>query len=326
MKYTKKSRNPLKSIDKQVEEKAYKHALRKYNNVTPEMFRNHKQHYINVYFQDFPAMKNRVNEVKRNRRNFAALLTVGMIAAVGTISISAYKSAREESVVVTEVTSGIERINTPEREEERKFVEETIKQEKRQNVEVNSIKRDADYKKMLEQMKDLKDDELINYNTKQIIADAYNKVNSSNPITAENLGIKVYSPDYLVVKKDKLGNIVETRMKTAIDENSGEEMAEKKNVYKYYIDGKLVAVYTEEGKRVTDSTIEKEDKFFENTVEMVRQSERLKNVYIYLSSENDKKNYQEKYVEVAFKLKDKVEKLAETENINLIENNGEQSK
>lgn len=301
MKYTNKSQKPFKSIDKQLEEKAYKYAIRTYRNITPEIFKSHKNYYIEQYFKEFPKMKIKYNRIKKERKKIALLLTLGALS-IGTIG---------------KFISHFEEVKDNERQQAIEMQVEINNQNSTKMPNIN----DTEYDSLIDYIQNIKDDEKINYNRKQIIAEAYNIANPSNQITADRLGIKKYTPQYLIVRKDKLGNIIETRMKSTIEQ--GEEIVKGvTEVYKYFIDGELVAVYDKSGTKILDSDIKNEDTFFENTIDIVYQSERLKDVYTYSNSKASIKECQEEYVESAIRLKEKSDKIGEMQKVSLKENEG----
>lgn len=299
MKYSSKNKNPFKSVNKEIEERAQRYILKKYSHVTPEIFRKNKEYYVHIYFDDFPIMKQRYNRLIQERKNIAVMLTVGTLA-VGMVACGA------NNIINASANTTIEQTMSNNKDNILLFENTGIEGDiiSSQDIISNETTK-TEYKELLKEVEKLTKDSDVNYNRKQIIAEAYNSVNPSNPITVDRLDIIVSTPDYLIVKKDKLNNIVETRMKSSIDKENKEEKIEGREVYKYYIDQKLVAVYDKSGTKITDSTIQKEESFFRNTVEMVYQSERLKDVYRYQNSDKEVKISQERYVQVATKLKEK---------------------
>lgn len=282
----------FRTINEEIENRAKRHALTKYSNITPEIFRENKNHYIDEYFRDFPIMEKRFQNMKKGRRNIALMMAMGVLS-VGIMSTRAY--------------------NTISNQQKIQEVKESVYEDRIQLKKIEPIK-ESEYQKFLKEVEKLNNDASINYNRKEIIANAYNKVNPSEPITAERLGIKVYTPEFLIVKKDKLGNIVETRMKSDFNKEAGEEVVYgRSKVYQYLIDGKLVATYTSGGIKITDSRIKEEDDFFKLTIGMVTMSEKLKGAYVYQNSENDIKKYQKEYVDVAINLDYIVQKKYEQE-------------
>ncbi len=278
------------TIDEEIERRAKKHILNKYSQITPEIFKQNKKHYIDEYFRDFPIMEKRFERMKREKRNIGLMLTMGLLS-VSMLTVNVY--------------------NTVSKQQKAQEVKEAVYEDR---IELKEIEpeQEFEYDKLLKKVEKLNNDASINYNRKEIIANEYNKLNPLEPITAERLGIKVYKPGYLIVKRDKLGNIVETRMKSDFNKEAGEEVIYGRNtVYQYLIDGKLVATYTSSGTKITDSRIKEENDFFELTIGMVTMSEKLKGAYVYQNSENDIKKYQKEYVDVAMNLDYIVEKRCE---------------
>jgi len=307
MKYYNKTRKPL-GLDRQLEELAFKHMNKYYTNITREKFEANKQYYIKEYFRDCPKMEVKYNKVKGNRRTLAGIVTgimIGATVATGILTYTNNSNATTEHKQSNAIESTMERES--ETEEDKKIV----------NIKISSEKENTEYENILEEVEKLKsgtsiEPGSINYHRKQVIVEAYNKANSDNPITPERLGIIVSKPDFLIVKKDKLGNIVETRMKSTINKEQGEEQIEGREVYQYYIDKKLVAVYDKLGTKIADSRVkETDDNFWLSTVAVVDLSEKLKESYWREDPEVYLDRAKEQYAKEVINYKEKTEKSIE---------------
>ncbi len=261
-----------------------KEMRREFQKGIEEEFKKNKKVIIKEYLEKHPKIKKDYEIKKARIKKLKVMAGMGMLSVAvlgGTYTISnAYK---QEPVTI-----------------------ETQDHSYDKNIEENLEKDSYDelFEKIDSKIKENDRDEAITEFTKEKMVEAYNKEHKENPITAEQLEY-YHLNETVIANKDNFNNDISYE-RTSQTQNeklqSNQELKKIQNgLYEFKIDGKTVAVYDATGVEIKDNSIEnKED--FKDCLEIIKQSEKLQNVYKYMHNENDVKKEQKVYKETAEKL------------------------
>ena len=275
----------IKSLDKQVEDLAkkwYKKSLKpEYVGCFMLEFEEDedlRKDVIEQYLESHPNIKKQYEEKKKIWfRAKMIVATTGVVAAT-IIGGTTYTDAKQQT-------------NKNAIEQETEFEDDFVLAEQEKQEE-------NEHKKFFEDIREIsnkKDIEsyITNY-TKQIIVDKYNKEHPDNPITVDRLETLILE-ETVLKKTDRLGNHTYER----VSQNSeGKDLVKIGNIYDFRIDGKTVAVFDTNGDILPDKNVEKQDMSFKEAVELVKESEKLKDIYKYPSNDNEKDEAEQKYAKI----------------------------
>ena len=289
----------LMSLDKQVEERAQNWLIRKNPQINKEQiksyFEENKEEIIKQYLIANPKIAKEYQEKRKVlRRVGMAMATTGLVAVTiaGTYIIG--KDSK-----IDDLSDKVVRM------------EEEYIQENEEEMQENN------YEEFFEEARNIKStekrDEYITENTKKIIVEYYNKENPENPITEDMLETLVLN-EFVLQKTDRLGNSTYERVEQNImhQQTDNQKLVKIGNIYDFRINGESVAVFDSNGNVLPDKNVEKQDMTFEGTLDIVKEMEKLKEIY-----SNDKNTdyyiemQEQKYQEVAHKL------LEETKNFEI---------
>lgn len=269
------------SLDKRIEESAKNWFVRNQKKENQALaktwFEENKKEVIDEYLEKHPKTKEEYQSKKKTLLRVKLLL--GSAGLVATTLAGAYvaKNHQVEENTRTEQEVMYENIVGTEENTYEEFFEEV------RNIE-NTNKRE----------------EFITNQTKQNIVEAYNQEHEDNPITVDRLETLILN-EFVLQKKDRVGNYTYERVPQNIqhEQTETQKLVKIGALYDFRIDGKTVAVFNKNGEMLQDKNVEKQDMSFQKMVGMVRQSEKLKEIYRYPSNEEEKRNVEQTYEEIA---------------------------
>ena len=275
------------NIDKKIEESAKNWFVRNQKKENQALaktwFKDNKEEVIEEYLEKHPKTKEEYQNKKKMLLRIKLLL--GSAGLVATTLTGAYVAKNHQKEDNTRIEQEVEnRIETEENTYEEFFKEA-------RNIE--NIK---------------KREEFITNQTKQDIVEAYNQEHEENPITAERLETLILN-EFVLQKKDRIGNYTYERVPQNVqyEQTETQKLVKIGVLYDFRVDGKTVAVFNRNGEVIQDKNIEKQDMSFQKMVSMVKQSEKLKEIYRYPSNEQEKREAEQTYQEISNNLTEKSE-------------------
>ncbi len=275
------------NIDKKIEESAKNWFVRNQKKENQALaktwFKDNKEEVIEEYLEKHPKTKEEYQNKKKMLLRIKLLL--GSAGLVATTLTGAYVAKNHQKEDNTRIEQEVEnRIETEENTYEEFFKEA-------RNIE--NIK---------------KREEFITNQTKQNIVEAYNQEHEENPITAERLETLILN-EFVLQKKDRIGNYTYERVPQNVqyEQTETQKLVKIGVLYDFRVDGKTVAVFNRNGEVIQDKNIEKQDMSFQKMVSMVKQSEKLKEIYRYPSNEQEKREAEQTYQEISNNLTEKSE-------------------
>lgn len=278
------------SLDKQLENKAKKWFVSEQEEqnkgLAKKWFEENKKEVIEEYMGKHPNIKKQYQNKKKELLKFKILLAgTGIVATTITGVYIAHNISKENKTEIEQEAVIDENMNVfDEQESEEKSYENFFEQAKGMN---NTKQRE----------------ELITNQTKQVIVETYNQKNPDNPITLDSLETLILD-EFILQKKDKLGNYTYERVPQNIvmEQTDSQKLVKIGNIYDFRIDGKTVAVFDGNGQPLLDRNVENPDMEFKKSVDMIKQSEKLKDIYKYPSNDTEKKQEEQKYADLANQL------------------------
>lgn len=278
----------LMSVDKKIEESAKNWFIRsqkkEHQALAKTWFEDNKKEVIEEYLEKHPKTKSEYQSKKRGLRRVKILLGSGLLVAT--------------------TLTGAHFLSTSPKEENRKIEQETMIEDEVEKLEENSYEEFFEEARSIENTR--KREEFITNQTKQNIVEAYNQEHKDNPITVDRLETLILN-EFVLQKKDRVGNYTYERVPQNVQykQTETQKLVKIGALYDFRIDGKTVAVFNRNGEMLQDQNVEKQDMSFQKMVGMVRQSEKLKEIYRYPSSEKEKRNAEQTYQEVSNNLTEK---------------------
>ena len=269
-----------------------KEMRREFQKGIEEEFKKNKKVIIKEYLEKHPKIKKDYETKKARIKKLKVMAGMGMLSVAvlgGTYTI---RNANKQKAVEIET-----QYNSYDENIEEKSYNANVKENIGDSYEEL-------FKKIDSKIKENDRDEAITEFTKEKMVEAYNKEHKENPITAEQLEY-YHLNETVIANKDNFNNDISYE-RTSQTQNeklqSNQELKKLQNgLYEFKIDGKTVAVYDATGVEIKDNSIEnKED--FKDCLGIIKQSEKLQNVYKYMHNENDVKKEQKVYKETAEKL------------------------
>lgn len=275
----------IKSLEKQVEDLAKTWYIKSFKKehrreATKEFMEDEdvRKDVIEQYLESHPNVKKQYEEKKKMR--FKAKM---IAVALGVVGIGLGGAATYNYL------SQLPSKNTIEQETEfddNFALAEEEKQEENEHKKFFEDIREISNKKDIESY-------ITNY-TKQIIVDKYNKEHPDDPITVDRLETLILE-ETVLKRTDRLGNHTYER----VSQNSeGKDLVKIGNIYDFRIDGKTVAVFDSNGDILNDKNVEKQDMSFKEAIKVVKESEKLKDIYKYPSNDNEKDEAEQKYAKI----------------------------
>jgi len=275
------------NIDKKIEESAKNWFVRNQKKENQALaktwFKDNKEEVIEEYLEKHPKTKEEYQNKKKMLLRIKLLLcSAGLVATTLTGAYVAKNHQKEDNTRIEQEVEN--RIETEENTYEEFFKEA-------RNIE--NIK---------------KREEFITNQTKQNIVEAYNQEHEENPITAERLETLILN-EFVLQKKDRIGNYTYERVPQNVqyEQTETQKLVKIGVLYDFRVDGKTVAVFNRNGEVIQDKNIEKQDMSFQKMVSMVKQSEKLKEIYRYPSNEQEKREAEQTYQEISNNLTEKSE-------------------
>lgn len=285
------------SLDKQLENLAKKWYIKKYyeNQIMDISNKNLKKEFlkkidnsldmkkiINEYLKENPEMKKQYKAKKQRINKIKTMAGLGILTlAVGTgVYAKTYKEVKTEepTKIETQIDYG--------------KIEKTAQE----------IGKEKEYTQFFEKIKNIskvdeKEKEIVNF-TKQKIVETYNTQNPENQITIEQLQY-FHLNETVLANKDVFGNDVSYErisQRDMIETKSNQELKKiSGGLYEFKVDEKTVAVYDANGQEIIDSNIQNNEKFFGNTIDLVKNAEKLQDMYKYKSNDTEIKQIENKY-------------------------------
>lgn len=265
-----------KDLEKELEKYSIKNGIK--------LDEKNKQQIKTQYFIQYPKMlekyKTKMNILKKLERR----ITLGAIGvttiAVGTTLYLTRSNEKDTNVSTIE----------PER------IEEMVEVESKETEDVDELK---------QKLEQNRTEEYINNLRKEIIVEQYNKENPEAQITVDDLKIEE-STLYLIATLDKFGNEVSYNRKL-IDDYQKEVKENQKLVegmyhYIYKIDNEIVAIYNTEGTPIQNKGKTYDDTFFQTTVPLVNNAVKLRNLYKFENTDEERSQGEQRFVDMARQL------------------------
>lgn len=280
----------LMRIDKKIEESAKNWFVRKQKKQNQALaktwFEENKEQVIEEYLEKHPKTKEEYQNKKKTLVRVKLLIGgAGLIAT--TLGAGSYVAKHYQK-------------------EDNTRIQQEVEQETQIEVEENTYEEFFEEAKKIENTK--KREEFITNQTKQNIVEAYNQEHEENPITAERLETLILN-EFVLQKKDRIGNYTYERVPQNVqyEQTEAQKLVKIGVLYDFRVDGKTVAVFNRNGEVIQDKNIEKQDMSFQKMVSMVKQSEKLKEIYRYPSNEQEKREAEQTYQEISNNLTEKSE-------------------
>lgn len=251
------------------------------------------------YLEANPKIKEQYEKRKKQMRN----LKVGLVTlGVTTLTIL--------GGCIVNTKEDVPQRDSMQIEQEMKLQEGMQILKEQQKKEENTYEEFFD--KAIEMKNTNERNEFITNQTKQIIVDYYNKEHIENPITVDRLETLILNENILQ-KTDRLGNCTYERVPQNIqfEQTENQKLVKIGEIYDFRIDGKTVAVFDANENVLADKNVESQDMSFQKTIELIKRSEELKDIYQYPSNDKERKIAQQNYEKVASKLLEQEKEFAQ---------------